>query len=97
MDASPSGRPAEPSLARDLLHLASGCLLGTVAAIAVTQWVGPGEEPDVARYREVRDFVRRSYVEPIDSEALLDDAGGRSTSSSRPGSRSTTTAGRSPR
>ena len=61
-----------PHLARDLLHVASGCLLGVVAAVCVYQVLGLREEPDVRRYRETRNFILSSYVEPMDADAVAD-------------------------
>ena len=59
-------------LARDAFHLLLGILAGLmIAAISEDALL---EEPDVAHYRAVRDFVRRSYVRAVDEEELLDSA-----------------------
>jgi carboxyl-terminal processing protease len=42
------------------------------AAAAVMLW--PRADPDLERYRAVRDWTRDSYVRPLSDEALLDDA-----------------------
>ena len=66
-------RPASgATLARDVLHLVCGCLLGSVATLSVIKVLELREEPDVRRYREARDFILSSYVEPMDADEVAD-------------------------
>jgi carboxyl-terminal processing protease len=59
---------------RDLLHLVIGLLCGLLVA-GILRFVLPtAGEPDIARYREVRDFVRSNYVREVTDQALLDGA-----------------------
>jgi carboxyl-terminal processing protease len=59
---------------RDNLRFGMGIVVGLLMAwIAALTWP-PDEEPDLARYREVRDFVRQSYVREVDPDELLDRA-----------------------
>ncbi|MBI5435237.1 MAG: S41 family peptidase [Planctomycetes bacterium] len=59
---------------RDLLHLVIGVLCGLLLA-GILRFVLPDSgDADVARYREVRDFVRANYVRPVTDQALLESA-----------------------
>lgn len=58
---------------RDLLHLVTGLLCGVLLS-GLVRMLWPGGEPDLVRYREVRDFVRANYVRPVSDELLLESA-----------------------
>lgn len=53
-----------------LLPFAAGFALAAAGAVLV--W--PSADPDLERYREVRDWTREAYVRPIGDDELLDDA-----------------------
>ncbi len=59
---------------RDILHIFIGTLCGLLLAGILRSWFSTGEEPDVARYREVRDFVRSNYVREVGERELLESA-----------------------
>lgn len=50
-----------------LLGAGSGVVVGLFLAAALETWL----EPDVARYREARDFVKGSFVRPVEDETLM--------------------------
>jgi carboxyl-terminal processing protease len=52
------------------LGVATGLLLGAVFVLSR----GRDEDPELERYREVREFVQASYVRDVDSRELLDRA-----------------------
>lgn len=58
---------------RDLLHLITGLVCGLLLA-GIVHVLWPGGDRDVARYCEVRDFVRANYVRPVDDDTLLESA-----------------------
>src|SRR5688572_21641019 len=60
--------------ARDLLHLLTGTAFGLSLGLVVWHFRGSGEDPDLARYVEVRDYVREHYVREVGGEQLLDQA-----------------------
>lgn len=62
-----------PGMKRDLLHLVTGLVCGLLLA-GIVHVLWPGGDRDVARYREVRDFVRANYVRPVDDDTLLESA-----------------------
>jgi len=45
-----------------------------VFGLAVANRFGTESEPDVARYREVRDYARRAFVREVSDEQMLDSA-----------------------
>lgn len=53
---------------------AGGLLLGVLLATGIDFARSAHEEPDIAHYREVRDFVSESFVREVDHEQLLDRA-----------------------
>lgn len=57
---------------RDATHLLVGAACGAALAVVFVRWAGEREEPDVARYREVRDFVESRFVRDVSPEELLD-------------------------
>ncbi|MCY2960036.1 MAG: S41 family peptidase [Planctomycetota bacterium] len=62
--------PRDPTAANAAFPFAAG--FGLALAGAVLLW--PRSEPDVERYRAVRDWTREAYVRPVGDEQLLDDA-----------------------
>jgi carboxyl-terminal processing protease len=66
--------PEAGGRARDLLHLLAGTAFGLSIGLLFWHFGGRGEEPDVARYREVRDFVRDHYVREVGQAEMLDQA-----------------------
>ncbi|MEM7519332.1 MAG: PDZ domain-containing protein, partial [Planctomycetota bacterium] len=61
------------------LNFLLGAVCGGALCLALTQLFpallfGEAEEPDVAHYREVRDFARANFVREVDPEEMLDDA-----------------------
>lgn len=60
--------------ARDVLHLLTGTAFGLSLGLVVWHFRGAGEDPDLARYAEVRDYVRENYVRDVGGEQLLDQA-----------------------
>jgi carboxyl-terminal processing protease len=64
---------------RDLVHLLAGTALGLSIGLLIWHFGGKSSDlndadGDLARYREVRDFVRQNYVRELDSATLLDRA-----------------------
>ncbi len=62
--------PSDSSSSRSAFPFAAG--FAVAAAGAVVLW--PSSEPDLERYRAVRDWTRQAYVRPVGDEKLLDDA-----------------------
>lgn len=54
--------------------MAAGLLLGIVVGLGGARALLAWQEPDVARYREARDFVASSFVRPVDDETLMTSA-----------------------
>jgi carboxyl-terminal processing protease len=52
--------------------LGLGLSLGASFAFLASHWISPSEEPDLRQYREVRDFLSRSFVRDTSSSKLLD-------------------------
>ncbi|MBL8863892.1 MAG: PDZ domain-containing protein [Planctomycetes bacterium] len=52
------------------LPFAAGIAVTTAAAVLL--W--PREDPDIERYRAVRDWTRLAFVRPVENDELLDDA-----------------------
>jgi carboxyl-terminal processing protease len=71
MHPSESSRPQR---ARDVLHLLTGTAFGLSLGLVVWHLRGSNDDPDLARYAEVRDYVREHYVRDVGGEELLDQA-----------------------
>jgi carboxyl-terminal processing protease len=56
------------------LLFVAGWLLGAVTGAFFIVRLQAGYEPDVARYREVRDYARSAFVHPVSDTELLDHA-----------------------
>lgn len=59
---------------RDWVHLLAGLSLGLAVGLVLWQMRPAGEDADLARYREVRDYVRSQYVAERDASQLLESA-----------------------
>jgi len=59
---------------RDWAHLLAGLALGLAAGIVVWKVRPWSEDQDLARYREVRDYVRANYVREKDANELLEQS-----------------------
>lgn len=51
-----------------------GAIFGFTLAFALQRLMQPEEDPDIAHYREVRDFVTRNFVREVDPDRALDHA-----------------------
>ncbi len=65
---------ALPLWQRDALHLIIGSVSGLLVALVSLRLIPSSEDPDLARYRQVRDFVLSSHVRETDADELLDRA-----------------------
>ena len=57
---------------RDLFHLLVGLACGLSIALFIMHAAPPREDPDLSRYRAVRDFVSGAFVRSVDEQALLE-------------------------
>jgi len=57
---------------RDLLHLLAGLTCGLAIALVLSRFGRPGEDADLERFRQVREFVRTSYARDIASRELVE-------------------------
>jgi hypothetical protein len=62
--------PRDPATTPTAFPFVAGFALA--AAGAVILW--PSADPDLERYRAVRDWTRQAYVRPVGDEQLMDDA-----------------------
>lgn len=62
--------PREPATHSQAFPFAAGFALAGAAAVIL--W--PRADPDLERYRAVRDWTRDAYVRPVDDEELMDGA-----------------------
>ncbi len=60
----------DPAPISPALPFFAGCALAVAGAVLL--W--PSSDPNLERYRSVRDWTRESYVRPLGEDALLDDA-----------------------
>jgi carboxyl-terminal processing protease len=66
--------PLRMTRANQVTLFATGAIFGSVLAFALQRLAGSSEDPDLAHYREVRQFVEENFVRPVDTEELLDNA-----------------------
>ena len=57
---------------RDLLHLLAGVACGLAIGLLLLRFGRPGEDADLERYRQVREFVRTNYARDIGSRDLVE-------------------------
>ena len=59
---------------KSLLLFAGGLTAGLLIGSLLAHRFGGSEEPDVAHYREVRDYARGAFVREVSDEHLLESA-----------------------
>lgn len=59
---------------RDGVHLLVGSAFGLSLGLVFWHFMRTEDDPDVRRYREVRDFVQTHYVRELSNDQILDEA-----------------------
>lgn len=71
---TPAPRPRPTPRRRDPALFLVGAVTGILLSLLFALSWPSSEDPDLLRYRQVRDWVESSYVEEVSADALIDDA-----------------------